>query len=90
MKCPICQEDTFIEIDAWEPDYMDYGWSIKVCRDCDYKVKDKTIDSRFAGIDHVIHLPLMSTQKVVEILKTLGWSRAADDVVLYLGVEDAP
>ena len=55
MKCPMCEKDRFIEIDTSQPSWiMDYGWSIKECLQCGYKVKDRTFDGRFAGIDHVI------------------------------------
>ena len=57
MICPICKKDTFIEIETWEPDWMAYGWSIKECLTCEYKVEDRTIDGRFAGIKHVIRKP---------------------------------
>jgi hypothetical protein len=59
MKCPICKRDTFIELEAWEPNYMGYGWSIKRCQRCGYEVKDKTLDGRFAGILIVINEPNM-------------------------------
>ena len=61
MACPICKQDTFIEMSAGENSsyFMDGGWSIKECLNCDYKVEDKTLDGRFIGIDHVITKPDM-------------------------------
>jgi C4-type Zn-finger protein len=62
MKCPMCGKNMFIELESWEPDYMGYGWSIKECMNCGYKVKDKILDGRFAGIDYVIKKPRITKQ----------------------------
>jgi len=57
MECPICKRETFIELESYDPGYMEYGWSLKECLCCGYKVMDKTLDSRFAGVDYVVTKP---------------------------------
>lgn len=56
MICPICRSDKFVEI-ASSPMSEVYGWSIKECYNCGYKVKDRTSDGRFAGVIEVLRRP---------------------------------
>jgi len=57
MKCPNCGSNSFLELETYEPSGMWYGWSIKECQECHYKVKDRTLDGRFAGVLYVINKP---------------------------------
>ena len=66
MKCPHCEEDKLIEVESWEPDWMDYGWSIKECSGCGFKVKDVTMDGRFARVDYVIRKPQANANTIKE------------------------
>ncbi len=65
MECPICKESSFIEMESYEPFGLWYGWSVKECMDCGYKVQDKTLDGRFAGVMRVITKPIMKESKPV-------------------------
>jgi len=61
MICPMCKKPTFIELSKMDDEfYMCYGYSIKECLHCEYKVCDKVMDGRFAGLDHVIRKPNVS------------------------------
>ncbi len=64
MECPMCKQDKFIELKTSRETYCygDYGWSIKECLSCGYKVRDKTFDGRFVGIDEVLVKPNISSK----------------------------
>jgi len=72
MKCPNCKQNTLDEIESFEPNYMGYGWSIKHCKYCDYKVKDNTMDRRFAGVNKVLNEGQIQAIKDIGVTKREG------------------
>ncbi len=54
MKCPNCESNKLVEVKSWEPYYMGYGWSVKECVSCGFRVRDKTLDRRFVCVDEII------------------------------------